>query len=247
VPASARSSAAATRTCVRTLIRNYDVRWELYPSHGEVLSVALFAKQFSDPIEPRYQGRSGTNSLWFQNAESAVNYGIELEAMRRLGFIAQSLQSLAFANATIMKSEVTTGVEGDPSRRMTGQAPYVVNAGLTWQPGRLDQRDGPVQRGRRADHQRAAIRPDGAGHAGAAAARARCVAALPAARRRGRQAGPEEPAGLAVRGAPGRRDARLVPHRPQRVARACPGSSSACVPRGSPRCTAKPSRLVTSP
>jgi TonB-dependent receptor len=121
---------------VRTLIRNYDVRWEMYPSHGEVLSVSLFAKQFSDPIEPRYQGRSGTNSLWFQNAESAVNYGIELEAMRRLGFIARSLEPLsAFANATIMKSEVTTGVEGDPSRRMTGQAPYVVNAGLTWQPG----------------------------------------------------------------------------------------------------------------
>jgi outer membrane receptor for ferrienterochelin and colicin len=118
----------------RTLIRNYDVRWELYPSHGEVLSVALFAKQFRDPIEPRYQGRSGTNSLWFQNAESAVNYGIELEAMRRLDFIAPSLQSLfAFTNVTVMKSEVQTGVEGDPARAMTGQAPYVFNAGLTWQ------------------------------------------------------------------------------------------------------------------
>jgi hypothetical protein len=31
-----------------------------------------------------------------------------------------------------MRSEVTTGREDDSGRRMTGQAPYVVNAGLTW-------------------------------------------------------------------------------------------------------------------
>jgi hypothetical protein len=122
----------------RTLIQNYDVRWELYPSHGEVLSVSLFAKRFTDPIEARYQGRSGTNSLWFQNAERAVNYGIELEAMRNLSFVSGRLEPLtAFMNATVMKSEVHTGVEGDEPRAMTGQAPYVANAGLTWlSPGR---------------------------------------------------------------------------------------------------------------
>lgn len=117
----------------RTLIQNYDVRWERYPAAGEMLAVALFAKRFQDPIEPRYQGRSGTNSLWFQNAESAVNYGIEVEAMRNLSFLARRLEPLSFfANATVMKSEVTTGTEGDPKRAMTGQAPYVVNTGLTW-------------------------------------------------------------------------------------------------------------------
>ncbi|HSJ07365.1 MAG TPA: TonB-dependent receptor, partial [Longimicrobiales bacterium] len=117
----------------RTLIQNYDLRWEHYPQAGEVLSVALFAKRFADPIEPRYQGRSGTNSLWFQNAESAVNYGVELEAMRSLEFVAEALAPFtAFANVTVMKSEVRTGVDGDPTRAMTGQAPYVVNAGLTW-------------------------------------------------------------------------------------------------------------------
>jgi hypothetical protein len=122
----------------RTLIQNYDVRWEQYPSPGEVMSVSLFAKRFSDPIEARYQGRSGTNSLWFQNARSAVNYGVELEAMRNLAFLSPRLEPLtAFANATIMKSEVRTGVEGDALRAMTGQAPYVANAGLTWtSPGR---------------------------------------------------------------------------------------------------------------
>lgn len=118
---------------VRTLIQNYDLRWELYPGAGEMLSVALFAKRFENPIEPRYQGRSGTNSLWFENARSAINRGIEIEAMRNLRFLAPGLaEFFAFANATIMQSEVRTGVEGDPVRRMTGQAPYVVNTGLTW-------------------------------------------------------------------------------------------------------------------
>jgi outer membrane receptor for ferrienterochelin and colicin len=117
----------------RTLIENYDVRWEHYPAAGELLSVALFAKRFTDPIEPRYQGRSGTNSLWFQNAASAVNYGIEVEAMRNLSFLAARLETISFfANATVMKSEVYTGIEGDPARAMTGQAPYVVNTGVTW-------------------------------------------------------------------------------------------------------------------
>jgi outer membrane receptor protein involved in Fe transport len=117
----------------RTLVQNYDVRWERYPGPGEMLSVSLFAKRFSDPIEARYQGRSGTNSLWFQNAKSALNYGVELEAMRNLDVISARLESFsAFANVTVMKSEVDTGVENDEPRAMTGQAPYVVNGGVTW-------------------------------------------------------------------------------------------------------------------
>jgi hypothetical protein len=118
---------------VRTLIRNFDLRWEWYPSPTETMSVGVFAKRFRDPIEPRYQGRSGTNSLWFQNAASAVNYGVELELMRDLGSVAPVLSPFSvFANATLMKSEVDTGLAGDPARRMTGQAPYVVNTGVTY-------------------------------------------------------------------------------------------------------------------
>ncbi|HSL70399.1 MAG TPA: TonB-dependent receptor, partial [Longimicrobiales bacterium] len=44
----------------RTLIRNVDLRWELYPSAGEVLSLAVFGKFFSKPIERVYLGTSGT-------------------------------------------------------------------------------------------------------------------------------------------------------------------------------------------
>jgi hypothetical protein len=119
----------------RTLIRNLDVRWEFYPSASEVLSLAVFAKDFENPIEQRYVARSGTDTRTFENAEGAVNYGVEAEVVGSLGRLSDRLAAWhVFANATIMHSRVDTGVEGDEPRRMVGQAPYVVNFGTTWAP-----------------------------------------------------------------------------------------------------------------
>lgn len=117
----------------RTLIRNYDVRWEWYPSYGEAVSVGVFAKEFSDPIEQRFLARSGTDTRTFENAESAFNYGVEMEFSRSLGFVAESLRLLdVFTNVTVMRSEVDTGRSDDEPRAMVGQAPYVFNGGLSW-------------------------------------------------------------------------------------------------------------------
>jgi hypothetical protein len=119
----------------RTLIQNYDVRWEWYPAYAEVLSIGLFAKRFADPIEQRFLARSGTDTRTFENAESAVNYGVEVEAVRNLGFLADRLKTFsAFANVTLIRSEVKTGRDDDGARAMVGQAPYVVNGGLTYAP-----------------------------------------------------------------------------------------------------------------
>lgn len=124
----------------RTLIRNADVRWEWYPNPGETVTLALFAKQFDAPIERVYRATSGTSIVTFVNAEEAENFGVELELRKRLGFIADPLETFtAFANATIMDSRIRIGREASSQtsteRAMVGQAPYVVNAGLTWAPG----------------------------------------------------------------------------------------------------------------
>lgn len=121
----------------RALIRNYDLRWEWYPRGGEVVSVALFAKQFSDPIERVYQGTSGTRIITYVNAMGADNYGVELEVRKGLDAVAAGLQPFtAFANATLMKSKIridqNSGSITNAERKMVGQAPYVFNAGLTW-------------------------------------------------------------------------------------------------------------------
>jgi outer membrane receptor protein involved in Fe transport len=73
----------------RTRIANYDMRWELYPQTGEVLSLGLFAKKFDLPIERVYHAAgSGTRTVFFTNARSADNFGAELEARKNLDFIA---------------------------------------------------------------------------------------------------------------------------------------------------------------
>jgi outer membrane receptor protein involved in Fe transport len=127
----------------RALVRNVDVRWEWYPSGGEVLSVALFAKNFSDPIERVYTGTSGTRIITYVNAKGADNYGVELEARKGLGMLGATFQPFTvFANATIMKSKIRLDLTGgsvtNAERKMVGQAPYVLNAGMTWRHPSVD-------------------------------------------------------------------------------------------------------------
>ncbi|MEQ1855867.1 MAG: TonB-dependent receptor [Longimicrobiales bacterium] len=118
---------------VRTLIRNYDARWEWYPSSGEALSIGLFAKDFRDPIERIYLGTSGTRVVTFKNAESAWNYGVELEMRKGLGFVAEALESTSiFANTTLMQSEIELADASADTRPMVGQSRFVVNTGLSY-------------------------------------------------------------------------------------------------------------------
>lgn len=121
----------------RTLIQNADLRWEWYPNVGELVSVSLFGKHFDQPIERVYRAVSGSRVIQYVNADAAENYGVEVELRKGLGFLSPRLSPLtAFTNATVMHSDITVGnseasVTND-KRAMVGQAPYVVNAGLTY-------------------------------------------------------------------------------------------------------------------
>ncbi len=121
----------------RALIQNYDLRWEWYPGAGEVLSVAVFAKRFTDPIERVYRGSSGTRIITFVNAAGADNYGVELEGRKSLDLLSDALANLSVsANATVMTSSIRLSGESiavtNDKRAMVGQAPYMLNTGLTW-------------------------------------------------------------------------------------------------------------------
>jgi TonB-dependent receptor len=123
----------------RTRVVNLDARWEWYPHAAEVLSVAVFHKSFDRPIERVYRAAgSGTRTVFYTNALRAQNLGVELEARKSLGFAADALRSLqAFANLTVMQSRIELAPNTQASatnlrRRMVGQAPYVLNTGVTW-------------------------------------------------------------------------------------------------------------------
>jgi TonB-dependent receptor len=121
----------------RTLIRNADLRWEWYPGASEAVSLALFAKDFQDPVERVYLATSGTRVITFENAEGALNYGTELELRKDLGSVAEALTPLSlFSNLTLMESEIVIGSAASSRTRdqrpMVGQSRYVVNTGLTY-------------------------------------------------------------------------------------------------------------------
>lgn len=131
-------------TLQRALIRNFDARWEWYPASDEVVSVGAFAKHFLNPIEPIDVATSGASQLSFTNAAGADNYGVELELRKGLGMVAPFLERITmFTNATLMRSRIHTGNSRlsaltNDDRPMVGQAPYVVNTGLTYASGSGD-------------------------------------------------------------------------------------------------------------
>ena len=122
----------------RTNVTNTDLRWEFYPNPGELFSVAVFAKQFKNPIERVYRASSSARQVLYANAESAENFGVELEMRKDLGFIARSFSPLSvFSNLTVMQSQIhlsTIAVSSltNDKRRMVGQAPYVLNGGVSY-------------------------------------------------------------------------------------------------------------------
>lgn len=122
----------------RTQISNADLRWEWYPTSGEVLSLAFFAKRFAKPIERVYRaGGSSSRFVGYVNAKEARNFGVEIEARKDLGFLAPAMRPFTlFSNVTLMDSKITLddssrAAATNPSRTMVGQAPYVLNLGLT--------------------------------------------------------------------------------------------------------------------
>ena len=124
----------------RALIQNADLRWEWYPSPAQIVSAAVFAKRFEDPIERLLVSRASdlAGQVTWGNANRANNYGVELELRTSGAILHQSLQSLGlFLNTTLMQSEIEPGNDSLSSltsaqRPMVGQAEYVVNAGLSY-------------------------------------------------------------------------------------------------------------------
>lgn len=116
----------------RTKVTNADLRFELYPRAGEVLTAGLFYKYFGNPIEQLFdEAAGGASTFTYRNAEEATSYGVELEIRKRLDF-ANALKNFTFqANAAYIHSRVSSSVFS-LDRPMQGQSPYAINIGLLY-------------------------------------------------------------------------------------------------------------------
>ncbi|WP_069658899.1 TonB-dependent receptor [Arcticibacter eurypsychrophilus] len=139
-----------------TKIQNIDLRFEYYPSPGEVFSISGFHKYLDRPVElVNLSPGASTLILTYQNQQSAKNTGIEMEFRKSLNVISPSLANFnIYGNAAYIWSEIKTiskidnpeydyanpdkepakiEVVQDFKRPLIGQSPYIINAGLAYQ------------------------------------------------------------------------------------------------------------------
>ncbi|MEM1135341.1 MAG: TonB-dependent receptor [Bacteroidota bacterium] len=129
-----------------TLINNFDIRWELFQDKGQTISLSGFAKFFDAPIEI-VQYIQALNNFQPRNVGDGRVLGVELEIRKNLSFISPRLENFALnGNITIadsriemnpveFESRVLNSREGENienTRDMAGQAPYIINTGLSY-------------------------------------------------------------------------------------------------------------------
>ena len=133
-----------------TRIDSYDIKAELFPGLGEIISVGGFYKKFDKPTELTTNVSSGSPVYYLRSADWAKVYGLEFELRKSLSFIADHhiFQELSlYGNLTLQSSEVAgvfVGTNPDPAisgpyyytskqkRSMYGQSPYLINAGIQY-------------------------------------------------------------------------------------------------------------------
>jgi len=133
---------------VETLINNFDIRWELFGSSAQSVTLSSFYKQFSDPIElVRNQTAPGSLDYQPRNVGDGRVIGLELEFGKKLDFASSDNSIVEFnGNVTWVDSRIEmtqqefaarenfakTGEEVTRFRDMAGQAPYIINAGFSY-------------------------------------------------------------------------------------------------------------------
>lgn len=134
---------------VSTFIHNLDIRWEMFRSNGQMISLSGFSKKFIHPIEiVQYATQPG--SFQPRNVGDGQVFGAEVELRQNFSMISSTLKNFSLStNLAVTKSSIElsttelqsrienarTGQTIGKSRVMAGQAPYIINAGLTYDGG----------------------------------------------------------------------------------------------------------------
>lgn len=131
---------------ISTDIHNIDLRWEMFQEKGQTISVSAFYKRFNNPIEI-VQYATQTGSFQPRNVGDGDIFGSELELRQSIGLLSSSLRNLnlvanfsyIYSRIEMSKTEYNsrvlnarTGQTIGKYRDMAGQAPYLLNAGLSF-------------------------------------------------------------------------------------------------------------------
>ncbi|MGE3372970.1 MAG: TonB-dependent receptor [Vicinamibacteria bacterium] len=122
----------------RALVRNADLRWEWFPAGGsqqaEVFAISAFYKDFQDPIERVVEATAALRTS-YANAKGARNFGVELEARKRIGERLLVGANYAWIDSQIELEQAAGQVQTSLDRPLSGQSPNVLNGMLELQLG----------------------------------------------------------------------------------------------------------------
>jgi hypothetical protein len=120
------------KSAQRTKVTNLDLRYELYPRAGELITMGAYFKHFDKPIE-YYFNRTGpgTNTFNILNTKNATAFGAEVEFRKKLDFTSALKNFTLSGNMSYIYSRVkdTTGTVDRP---LQGQSPYLINFGIQY-------------------------------------------------------------------------------------------------------------------
>lgn len=132
-----------------TRIDNIDLRWELFQNQGQLFSVSGFYKKFDNPIElVRIPEQQTSSEYQPRNVGNGFLYGAEFEFRKKLDVISPVLSNFnVSSNFTWVYSQINmtdaefnsrsaylkNGESIEKTRKMAGQSPYVINAGITYE------------------------------------------------------------------------------------------------------------------
>ena len=130
-----------------TNINNFDLRFETFMKRSDMVSVGVFYKSMTNPIEI-VQYMADNNAYQPRNVGNATILGAEFELRKNLEVVHSALKYFSFnTNVTVTQSEISIndaeflsrtfgardGQTISRKRAMAGQAPYIVNGGLGYQ------------------------------------------------------------------------------------------------------------------
>jgi hypothetical protein len=118
-------------TLIRAISFNYDFRFEVFSLGEDMISVGLFHKHISKPIEKVIVSGSALGSeRTYKNANFAKVTGVEIEFVKNLKLV-KAIGNMTFVDSKV-DVEGTEGTIARKGRRLQGQAPYIANIQLVY-------------------------------------------------------------------------------------------------------------------
>ncbi len=131
-----------------TNIDNFDFRLEKYSKGGQLMSISAFYKSFKNPIELiRIPEQQTSTEYQPRNVGDGSVLGVEIEIIKSLNFVHSALTNWQLSlNFSAVESKIDMsdaeynsrleylkdGESIKQTRKMAGQAPYIINGGISY-------------------------------------------------------------------------------------------------------------------